>query len=115
MNTSAMSEERELLINPVVGENVIHNTKTITDIRSLTSSVLGVAAGILGLESLMGFAFYLVGSFFVSVLMLFLLANGQSKHYFRGSADIWTHEVFGTTCLSSFVLTWTLFYNLVRA
>ncbi|CCX17422.1 Rab5-interacting protein-domain-containing protein [Pyronema domesticum] len=108
-------DEKELLINPVVNENVIHNQKSVTDIRSLTSSVLGVAAGILGLESLTGFAFYLAGSFFVSVLMLFLLAGGQPKSFFRGSTEIWTHEVFGTTSLSSYVLTWTLFYNLVRA
>lgn len=89
--------------------------QAVTDIRSLTSSVLGVAAGILGLESLAGFVFYLLGSFFVGVLMLFLLADGKPSQYFRGSADIWITEVFGTTSLSSFVLTWTLFYNLVRA
>lgn len=63
----------------------------------------------------MGFAFYLIGSFIVGALLFLLLAAGQPKSYFRSQADIWIHEVFGTTCLSSFVLTWTLFYNLVRA
>jgi len=110
-----MLDERELLINPVVQENVVHNTKTVTDIRSLTSSVFGVAAGILGLESYTGFAFYLTGSFFVGLLMVFLLAGGQPKNYFQNATEIWTHEVFGASSLSSFVLTWTLFYNLVRA
>lgn len=81
----------------------------------MTSSVLGVAAGILGLESLVGFGFYLAGSFLVGALVFLLLATGQPKSYFRAAADLWTHEVFGTTALSSFVLTWTLFYNLVRA
>jgi hypothetical protein len=133
--TMSLIEERELRITPIVPENVMHNTKvllalilhlyrtiakqeseqTLTDIRSLTSSILGVAAGILGLESQTGFAFYIGGSILVSVLMLFLLARGAPKSYFRSQADIWTHEVFGTTSLSSFVLTWTLFYNLVRA
>jgi hypothetical protein len=89
--------------------------QTVTDIRSLTSSVFGVAAGILGLESYTGFAFYLAGSFFVGLLMVFLLAGGQPKNYFQNATEIWTHEVFGASSLSSFVLTWTLFYNLVRA
>ncbi|KAA8896049.1 Rab5-interacting protein-domain-containing protein [Sphaerosporella brunnea] len=111
----SLAEERELLITPIVPENVVHNTKILENIRSLTAPTLGVAAGILGLESLTGFAFYLAGSFLVSVLILLLVAGGSPKKYFRSQTDIWTHEVFGTTSLSSFVLMWTLFYNLVRA
>ena len=44
-----------------------------------------------------------------------VLTNGQPKSYFRSQLDLWTYEVFGTTSFFSFVLTWTLFYNLVRA
>jgi len=62
-----------------------------------------------------GFAFYLVGSLFVGVLMFLLIADRTPKSYFRSQFDIWVHEVFGTTSFFSFVLTWTLFYNLVRA
>ncbi|KAI5804465.1 Rab5-interacting protein-domain-containing protein [Geopyxis carbonaria] len=110
-----MLDERELLINPVVQENVVHNTKTVTDVRSLTASVFGVAAGVIGLESYTGFAFYLVGSFFVSFLMVMLLAQGKPSSYFTSATEMWTMEVFGGSSLAAFVLTWTLFYNLVRA
>lgn len=87
----------------------------VSDIRSLTSSVFGIAAGILGLESYAGFIFYLAGSMFVSMLMLVLVADGKPKKYFYGASELWTTEVFGGSSLSSFVLTWTLFYNLVRS
>lgn len=109
------AEEWELLVHPVVAENVTHNSKTITDIRAITASVFGVAAGILGLENLYGFAFYLLGNLFVSLLMFFLAVERNPKAYFRSQLDLWTAEVFGGSSLSGFVLTWTLFYNLVRA
>ncbi|PUU80685.1 Rab5-interacting protein-domain-containing protein [Tuber borchii] len=109
------AEEKDLQINPVVPENVIHNTKTITDIRSLTSSIFGIAAGILGLESYSGFIFYLLGSSIVSVLMVFFLAGGKPQNYFRSASEIWTTEVFSGSSLSSFILTWTLFFGLLRA
>ncbi|TGZ83264.1 hypothetical protein EX30DRAFT_394488 [Ascodesmis nigricans] len=110
-----MLDERKLAIDPVVPENVAHNTRIVTDIRSLTSSVCGIAAGILGLESYAGFVFYLVGSVFVSMLMLFLVADGKPGKYFQSGIDLWTTEVFGTSSVASFVLMWTLVYNLVRA
>ena len=89
--------------------------QTITDIRSLTSSIFGIAAGILGLESYSGFIFYLLGSSIVSVLMVFFLAGGKPQNYFRSASEIWTTEVFSGSSLSSFILTWTLFFGLLRA
>ena len=75
---------------------------------------LGVAAGTLGLESYPGFIFYLVASFLVSVLLFALKAEAQpAKYYYRPLGDMWLGDVFGG--LSGFVLTWTLFYGLVRA
>ncbi|KAG0129731.1 Rab5-interacting protein-domain-containing protein [Tuber indicum] len=109
------AEEKDLQINPVVPENVIHNTKTIADIRSLTSSIFGIAAGILGLESYSGFIFYLLGSSIVSVLMVVFIAGGKPQNYFRSASEIWTSEVFSGSSLSSFILTWTLFFGLLRA
>lgn len=57
---------------------------------------------------------------FVSGLVWALLAEGKPGRYFGtdGAGDggkgwrLWTEEVVGG--LSSFVLTWTLFYGLVR-
>ena len=105
--------------------------QVLTTLRSLTSSLFGIASGILGLESLSGFLFYILGTLFVSALIWGLRADGldgvrggQEKlhgnrghgKYFEnpywelwaGGADLWGG-------LSSFVLTWTLFYGLVRA
>ncbi|KAF2278146.1 uncharacterized protein EI97DRAFT_373639 [Westerdykella ornata] len=109
-----MNEERELVINPVVQTSVQHNTQVVSNIRNLTASLFGVAAGTLGLESYPGFVFYLVGTLIVSLLIFVFRAEGKPSEYFhRPLGDLWGGEVFGG--LSSFVLTWTLFYGLVRA
>ncbi|EON62068.1 hypothetical protein W97_01287 [Coniosporium apollinis CBS 100218] len=109
-----MLDERELAIHPIVQESVQQNARTIANIRNLTASLFGVAAGTLGLESYPGFIFYLLGTLVVSVLILLLRAEGKPKAYFYSPVqNLLLGEVFGG--LSSFVLTWTLFYGLVRA
>lgn len=80
----------------------------------MTCSVFGVAAGILGLESYSGFVFYLVGSALVSVLMVFMVAGGRPSRYFRSAGELWTTEVLSGSSLASFILTWTLFFGLLR-
>ncbi|KAI9828770.1 MAG: hypothetical protein M1832_001875 [Thelocarpon impressellum] len=106
-----MLTERELAISPLVPESLAHNAKTLSNIRHLTSSLFGVAAGILGLESYAGFAFYLLGTTFVSALVWALLGRGPGLE--GQTRGIWTAEVLGG--LSGYVLTWTLFFGLVRA
>jgi hypothetical protein len=138
MAHSALNEERELAINPIVGTSVQHNTQVhipsitlcgtlsrpsaitdpnsqvISNIRNLTASLFGVAAGTLGLESYAGFIFYILASLMVSVLLFALKTEGNpGKYFYRPLSDLWLGEVFGG--LSGFVLTWTLFYGLVRA
>ena len=131
---SIMPTERELAISPIVQESVQHNTQVysfpishfqvmqslilspqvISNIRSLTASLFGVASGILGLESYSGFLFYLLGTFFVSVLIWSILAKGKQGDYFQGAwSELWAGDVLNGGM--SFVLTWTLFYGLVRA
>lgn len=88
--------------------------QVVSNIRNLTASLFGVAAGTLGLESYAGFIFYLLGSLLVSALLFALKTDGKPDAYFyRPLGDMWLGEVFGG--LSGFVLTWTLFYGLVRA
>ncbi|ETN43267.1 uncharacterized protein HMPREF1541_02426 [Cyphellophora europaea CBS 101466] len=79
------AQEKSNLLHPLVPESVQHNTRTLSQIRSLTSLVLGVAAGILGLESQWGFLFYFVSNIFISGLIHYLLAHGQPGEYFAGS------------------------------
>lgn len=130
-----MIDDRELAIHPVVQESVQHNARVriyccvsimslylsltpnsqvLSNLRSLTASLFGVAAGILGLESYPGFMFYLFGTLVVSLLVYFTLAEARPTRYFQSQlSDLWGAELLGG--LSSFVLTWTLFYGLVRA
>jgi len=109
-----MLDERELAISPIVQSSVQHNTQTISNIRNLTASLFGVAAGTLGLESYPGFIFYLVASLLVSFLIFAFRAEGKPSEYFhRPLGELWLGDVFSG--MSGFVLTWTLFYGLVRA
>ncbi|KAF1986209.1 hypothetical protein K402DRAFT_332957 [Aulographum hederae CBS 113979] len=109
-----MIDERELAINPIVQDSVMHNAKTLSNIRSLTASLFGVAAGTLGLESYPGFLFYFAGTLVVSLFVFALRAEARPKEFFyRPMMDLWAGDVVGG--LSGFVLTWTLFYGLVRA
>ncbi|KAF2452679.1 Rab5-interacting protein-domain-containing protein [Lineolata rhizophorae] len=109
-----LPEERELALNPIVQESVQHNKRTLLNTRNMTASLFGVAAGTLGLESYPGFLFYAVLSVLVSALVHFVAADGRPERYFyRPGRELWAGEVLGP--LSSYVLTWTLFYGLVRA
>ena len=68
-----------------------HNTRVLSQIRSLTSLLLGIAAGILGLESLYGFGFYFLCQIIVSGLVWGLLVNGKegnSGGFFVGSGEV---------------------------
>jgi len=120
-----MLTERELQISPVVQESVLHNTKVLTTLHNLTASLFGVGAGILGLESYPGFLFYFFFSLLTSLLVYAfrvrpgIIKEAQSgrssgmQRYFRGGMEFWTGGLIEG--LSGFVLTWTLFYGLVRA
>jgi hypothetical protein len=89
-------------------------TQVISNVRSLTASLFGVAAGTLGLESYPGFIFYLIGTLIVSFLLFTFKTDGKpSAYFYQPIGDLWLGDVFGG--LSGFVLTWTLFYGLVRA
>lgn len=137
-----MSAERENQIHPIVQESILHNTKvrrpflrascthgpadprfqTLSNLYSLTSSLFGVTAGILGLESYTGFLLYLLLSIVTTVLVYVLKVSPDSRsegralldtqRFFKGAAQFWTGGLMGG--LSGFVLTWTLFYGLVR-
>ncbi|EGP88207.1 unnamed protein product [Zymoseptoria tritici ST99CH_1A5] len=109
-----MIDERELAISPIVQDSVQHNMRTVSNIRALTASLFGVAAGTIGLESLPGFIFYFIGTGIVSLLIFSLKAEKKAEAYFWSpGSDLWMGDLFGG--LMSFVLTWTLFYGLCKA
>ncbi|QIW95868.1 hypothetical protein AMS68_001386 [Peltaster fructicola] len=109
-----MLNERELIISPIVPESLQHNARVVSNIRAVTASLFGVAAGTLGLESWPGFLFYFAGTALVSVLLFALKTQSDpSTYFFRPTSDLWIGDLFGG--LMSFVLTWTLFYGLCKA
>ncbi|KAK3310509.1 Rab5-interacting protein-domain-containing protein [Chaetomium strumarium] len=118
-----MSSEQELQISPIVQESLMHNSRTLYNLQSLTASLFGISAGILGLESYSGFLFYLVFSLLTAVLFYLVrvapssLAAGKSpldtSRYFRGPFEFWAGGLMNG--LAGFILTWTLLYGLVRA
>jgi hypothetical protein len=97
--------------------------QTLSNFQSLTASIFGVCAGILGLESYAGFVAYLVLYTLTTLLFYALqvapdsLAAGKApldtSRYFRSVVEFWASGLLGG--LSGFILTWTLFYGLVRA
>lgn len=96
-------------------EHTVNNRiKVTSNIRALTASLFGVAAGTLGLESYPGFLFFIIGTIVVQVLVLLLRAEGKQEKYFHSPlSEFWIGDVFSG--FMSFVLTWTLFYGLVKA
>lgn len=61
--------------------------QTLSALHSLAAFLLGVSAGILGLQSSHGFAFYLLGTLFVSLLFhAALIGFGGSSSTSSGSA-----------------------------
>ncbi|AEO65981.1 uncharacterized protein THITE_2113667 [Thermothielavioides terrestris NRRL 8126] len=118
-----MPTEQELQISPIVQESLMHNSRILHNLQSLTASLFGVSAGILGLESYSGFLFYLVFSLLTAALFYAVrvaptsLAAGKApldtSRYFKSPFEFWAGGLMNE--LAGFILTWTLFYGLVRA
>ncbi|KAJ3052051.1 ER membrane complex subunit 6, partial [Rhizophlyctis rosea] len=94
---------------PLSALSVRHNTLTLQYARSSLAAIAGAAAGILGLQGLTGFFFYLLTSGIMSALLYAYSARFTPKTYFANSASVWTAEVGGN--LFSYVLFWTLAYG----
>jgi len=126
--------ELSMLLHPLVPESLMHNTRTLSNIRSISGLLLGISAGILGLESFQGFAFYLLSNMLISALFYFLLAGASPQKYFAGTSGTrglndsgqgrnegsgaWREIMFGgglfTEALSGFVLGWAGVGGVIR-
>ncbi|KAH9407736.1 ER membrane complex subunit 6 [Tyrophagus putrescentiae] len=90
---------------------IAHNHHLIEYCRTSMSALAGSTAGIIGLTSLQGFAFYLV---MVVILWLMILAKGGTywKRYFTSKWNILTNGFIGG--LTTYVLFWTFLYGMVH-
>lgn len=89
-----------------------NNINNLSWLRAVMAIVSGVCAGILGLESLWGFMFYLVTSVLLSASIWITRIEGKPELYFNNISILAMHDVFSN--LVSYVLFWTLFYGLMH-
>ncbi|KAG4303536.1 hypothetical protein PCK1_000054, partial [Pneumocystis canis] len=106
-------DKKYLEIYPIVPDAVIHNFKIISQIRNLTSIILGFTAGILNLTSYYGLLFYIFGRFFVNLMIFLILTKCHPSLYFLDRKEIWIKDIFSG--LLSFILSCTLSYGLVHS
>lgn len=123
---AAMDVEQAATISPIVSDSLGHNQRTLSNIRQLSSPLLGLCAGALCLESTTGFFFYIAGTLLTSLLIYLGPAQRQPQKYFGTSpnqegqtgmswAIIWevTMGGVGIEAVMGFVMAWTLAFNLV--
>ncbi|WFD01490.1 hypothetical protein MOBT1_000155 [Malassezia obtusa] len=72
-------------------ENVGYNLAQAHSFRSLTLSIAGSIAGVLGLQNLAGFAFFVLSVAFLNTILLVVNAKGRPSDYFiMGSSPVIT-------------------------
>ncbi|EEB09117.1 ER membrane protein complex subunit 6 [Schizosaccharomyces japonicus yFS275] len=101
----------EQVIHPLSPASQQHNSKSITFVRNVSCTIFGCTAGILGLTSYQGFIFYFLSSLLVSTLLFVYKMKCQLSEYHHSGLNFWFSDLLGG--LSSYILTWTLFYSLI--
>lgn len=104
-----MSEEEIIFYTP----NIEANKKKLQHIHDIMSLALGMGAGILTLESLYGFSFYLIGISITNLIFYIACCEGKPEEYFRSPL----HEIFIkglTSNAAGYVMMWCLVFALVK-
>ncbi|KAJ1973361.1 hypothetical protein H4R35_004159 [Dimargaris xerosporica] len=92
--------------------HIAHNNRVLQHLQTLVCAAAGSAAGIVGLTSVAGFAFYAASWAVLVGLLWALKAQGSPRQYFVSPWGMATHGVLGS--LFSYVLFWTLAFGLVH-
>lgn len=87
------------------------NAAIIDYCRTSGAAISGATAGILGLTGLNGFAFFVIFSVVLS-LMLALKAGPSWNKFFTSRRQIWFDGMIGG--LFTYVLLWTFLYGMVH-
>ena len=87
------------------------STTVESNISTGRSAISGDAAGILELTGLNGFAFFIIFSLALS-LMLAMKAGSNWNNYFTTRRQIWFDGMIGG--LFTYVLLWTFLYGMVH-
>ncbi|CAH6722385.1 ER membrane protein complex subunit 6 [[Candida] jaroonii] len=95
------------------GPNVESNKKNLQYIHDVMCLSLGVGAGVLSLESLYGFLFYIVGMTLTNVGFIIVCCEGKPKEFYRNPLQqIFLDGLQGN--IAGFVMMWCLVYALVK-
>lgn len=93
--------------------NILANKGKLLYVQDVMSLALGVGAGVLGLESLSGFVFYLICFTLCNFSFYFFCCEGQERLFFRNPIK----EIFLDgipISLAGFIMMWCLTYALVK-
>lgn len=90
---------------------ISHNNHLVEYCRTSMSALAGSTAGIIGLTSLQGFAFYLLMVLILWV-MLSMKAGTNWNSYFTSRWNVLTNGFLGG--LTTYVLFWTFLYGMVH-
>eukprot|EP00727_Mastigamoeba_balamuthi_P007244 m51a1_g314 hypothetical protein (106) ;mRNA; f:416723-417418 len=92
-------------------DNVAYNNNQLYSAKMASAIVAGCAAGILGLTSLGGFAFFAAVSLLTSAALVARAGSGW-RPYFSSRGPLVSAGLF--QALLSFILFWALFFNIVH-
>jgi hypothetical protein len=95
----------------VLGDKVALNAGVLLRIRTATSLVAGVAAGILGVTGWFGAVFYLLHAIATSLAVGKLTCQGSPQAYFVHGAKELTSISSLSTGILTYILVWTVVYD----
>ncbi|PAA52072.1 hypothetical protein BOX15_Mlig006946g3, partial [Macrostomum lignano] len=93
------------------GAALQHNAFLLTYCRTALAAVSGCTAGILGLTGLLGFAFYMLASGYLSCLLLAKAGRARWR-YFPSAWALASSGVMGE--LITYITFWTFLYGMVH-
>ncbi|XP_075147527.1 ER membrane protein complex subunit 6 [Haematobia irritans] len=88
-----------------------HNISAVEYCRTSMAAITGCAAGILGLNGLLGFLFYFISVFVLWVLVL-MKSGTHWRKFFINRQSLLTNSFMGALC--TYVLFWTFLYGMVH-
>ncbi|KAI5965755.1 uncharacterized protein KGF55_001118 [Candida pseudojiufengensis] len=94
--------------------NITINKQKLQHIHDVSSLVLGIVAGIMTLESIYGFLFFLIGNFVTNIVFYVICTQGNSHKFFRNPIQ----EIFIEgipTDIAGYIMMWCLIYALVKS
>ncbi|KAG5725755.1 hypothetical protein E4T56_gene4965 [Termitomyces sp. T112] len=106
-----MSTTAEAAAQLIYPANVQANS-SLVNVKFLSSCFAGAAAGILGFENWLGFAFFLASTFITSTSIYTINCRRRPEKYIQGGLAELVNP--GQDNIFTFVLVWTLFYGIIH-